>query len=137
MIAVQVEVDDVQERAVRRGLQCCGKHAERDTADDAARDRGVLQDIAVGLTVRERDVEEPTVGRRGQAVRPVDVRRHDPGIDFGLDAGHTISEPDERQLVSGFGGDGGGMVLFEGVPEDLVKVKESHTGRFLKRELNG
>jgi excinuclease ABC subunit A len=35
------------------------------------------------------------------------------------------------------GGDGGGLVLFEGVPEDLVKVKESHTARFLKPELNG
>ncbi|MDN3654451.1 excinuclease ABC subunit UvrA [Ferruginibacter paludis] len=33
------------------------------------------------------------------------------------------------------GGDGGGLVLFEGVPEDLVKVKESFTGKFLKAEL--
>ena len=33
------------------------------------------------------------------------------------------------------GGDGGGMVLFEGVPEALVKVKESYTGAFLKAEL--
>ena len=34
------------------------------------------------------------------------------------------------------GGDGGGMVLFEGVPEDLVKVKESFTGQYLKAELS-
>lgn len=33
------------------------------------------------------------------------------------------------------GGDGGGQVLFEGVPEQLVKVKESFTGKFLKAEL--
>ncbi len=33
------------------------------------------------------------------------------------------------------GGDGGGLVLFEGVPEDLVKVKESFTGQFLQAEL--
>lgn len=33
------------------------------------------------------------------------------------------------------GGDGGGQVLFEGVPEDLIKVKESFTGKFLKAEL--
>ena len=33
------------------------------------------------------------------------------------------------------GGDGGGGILFEGVPEDLVKVKESFTGKFLKEEL--
>lgn len=33
------------------------------------------------------------------------------------------------------GGDGGGRLLFEGTPEQLIKVKESHTGRFLKIEL--
>ena len=33
------------------------------------------------------------------------------------------------------GGAGGGKVLFEGIPEKLVKVKESFTGKFLKDEL--
>jgi len=33
------------------------------------------------------------------------------------------------------GGDGGGKILFEGIPEDLIKVKESYTGLFLKEEL--
>lgn len=33
------------------------------------------------------------------------------------------------------GGDGGGRLLYEGTPEGLVKVKESHTARFLKAEL--
>ena len=35
------------------------------------------------------------------------------------------------------GGDGGGLVFFEGLPEDLVRVKESHTAKYLKPELNG
>ncbi len=30
------------------------------------------------------------------------------------------------------GGDGGGQVVATGTPEDIMKVKESHTGRFLK-----
>ncbi len=34
------------------------------------------------------------------------------------------------------GGDGGGLVLYEGVPEGLVKVKESFTGKYLQAELN-
>lgn len=34
------------------------------------------------------------------------------------------------------GGDGGGKILFEGTPEDLIKNKESHTAAFLKTELN-
>jgi excinuclease ABC subunit A len=33
------------------------------------------------------------------------------------------------------GGDGGGQILFEGTPEDLLKVKASHTAKFLKEEL--
>lgn len=33
------------------------------------------------------------------------------------------------------GGAGGGKVLFEGTPEDLLAVKESHTARYLKDEL--
>ncbi len=33
------------------------------------------------------------------------------------------------------GGDGGGRILFEGMPEELIKNKESHTGKFLKMEL--
>lgn len=33
------------------------------------------------------------------------------------------------------GGDQGGTLLFEGLPEDLVKVKDSHTGKFLKEYL--
>ena len=33
------------------------------------------------------------------------------------------------------GGDGGGKVLFEGVPEELILVKESFTGKYLKAEL--
>ncbi|MBW7893086.1 MAG: hypothetical protein H3C48_19095, partial [Chitinophagaceae bacterium] len=34
------------------------------------------------------------------------------------------------------GGDGGGKILFEGTPEELVKVKESYTGYYLKDELD-
>ena len=33
------------------------------------------------------------------------------------------------------GGEGGGMILFEGTPEDLVNVKASFTAQFLKEEL--
>ena len=33
------------------------------------------------------------------------------------------------------GGHGGGRILFEGLPEDLLKVKESFTAQFLKDEL--
>jgi excinuclease ABC subunit A len=35
------------------------------------------------------------------------------------------------------GGDGGGQLLFAGVPEDLIKVKTSRTAPYLKQELHG
>ena len=33
------------------------------------------------------------------------------------------------------GGDGGGTIIAEGTPEDVVKVKESYTGQYLKKYL--
>lgn len=34
------------------------------------------------------------------------------------------------------GGDGGGNIVFEGIPEELIKSKISHTGKYLKSKLN-
>ncbi len=34
------------------------------------------------------------------------------------------------------GGDGGGKILFEGTPEELIKCKQSYTGDFLRAELD-
>ncbi|MBI4547297.1 MAG: excinuclease ABC subunit UvrA [Ignavibacteriae bacterium] len=34
------------------------------------------------------------------------------------------------------GGDDGGRIVAEGTPEEIAKIKQSYTGRFLKRELN-
>jgi excinuclease ABC subunit A len=34
------------------------------------------------------------------------------------------------------GGKNGGKLLFQGTPEDLIKQKNSETGRFLKIEMN-
>ncbi|MCI4669606.1 MAG: excinuclease ABC subunit UvrA [Bacteroidia bacterium] len=33
------------------------------------------------------------------------------------------------------GGKGGGQIIAQGIPEEIAKVKKSHTGRFLKKEL--
>ena len=34
------------------------------------------------------------------------------------------------------GGNGGGMVIAQGTPEELIRIKESYTGRYLEKELN-
>ena len=51
----------------------------------------------------------------------------------------SLFEPYEDHIIDigPEGGDGGGLVLFEGVPEELVKVKGSFTGQYLKPELVG
>ena len=33
------------------------------------------------------------------------------------------------------GGNGGGQVIFEGTPEEIIKCKESYTGQYLKSML--
>ncbi|HMW33134.1 MAG TPA: ATP-binding cassette domain-containing protein, partial [bacterium] len=33
------------------------------------------------------------------------------------------------------GGDGGGNIVGEGTPEEIAKIKDSYTGKFLKQEL--
>jgi excinuclease ABC subunit A len=33
------------------------------------------------------------------------------------------------------GGDKGGKLIFSGSPEDIIKVKKSHTGQFLKEKI--
>ncbi len=35
------------------------------------------------------------------------------------------------------GGSSGGQIIAQGTPEEIIKVQESHTGKFLKKELNG
>ncbi|EOS8017257.1 excinuclease ABC subunit UvrA [Enterococcus hirae] len=35
------------------------------------------------------------------------------------------------------GGEGGGTILATGTPEDIIEVKESYTGRYLKKIMNG
>ena len=34
------------------------------------------------------------------------------------------------------GGDGGGTILFEGTPEEMITIKNSHTAKFLALEMN-
>ena len=34
------------------------------------------------------------------------------------------------------GGKGGGDIIVEGKPEDIIKHKKSYTAKFLKKELN-
>jgi excinuclease ABC subunit A len=34
------------------------------------------------------------------------------------------------------GGDNGGNIVFEGTPEQIVNIKESYTGKYLKKLLN-
>ncbi|HEY8396704.1 MAG TPA: excinuclease ABC subunit UvrA [Flavihumibacter sp.] len=85
-------------------------------------------------------LDEPTTGLHFQDIQHLlDVvnKLVDRGntvliIEHNLD---VIKVADHIIDIGPEGGDGGGQVLFEGTPEELIKVKESHTGRFLKIEM--
>lgn len=85
-------------------------------------------------------LDEPTTGLHFQDIQHLlDV------LDKLVDRGNTvlviehnldvIKVADHIIDLGPEGGDGGGTILFEGVPEKMVNVTKSHTARFLKIEL--
>ncbi|MES2807482.1 MAG: excinuclease ABC subunit UvrA [Bacteroidota bacterium] len=81
--------------------------------------------------------DEPTTG-----LHFADIKKLLKSFDALLEHGNTIIVIEHNMDVikcadwvidiGPEGGDRGGKVVFEGVPEDLIKVKDSYTGRFLK-----
>ena len=81
--------------------------------------------------------DEPTTG-----LHFADIKKLLKSFDALLDHGYTIIVIEHNMDVikcadwvidiGPDGGDRGGKVVFEGVPEDLIKEKNSHTGKFLK-----
>ncbi|MFK7756114.1 MAG: excinuclease ABC subunit UvrA [Flavobacteriales bacterium] len=85
-------------------------------------------------------LDEPTTGLHFEDVKMLlDVlnRLTDEGntvlvIEHNLD---VVKVADHIIDLGPEGGSGGGQIIAEGTPEQVVKVKESHTGKFLKGEL--
>ncbi len=81
--------------------------------------------------------DEPTTG-----LHFADIKKLLKSFDALLDHGNTIIVIEHNMDVikcadwvidiGPEGGDNGGMVVFEGTPEDLIKEKDSYTGKFLK-----
>jgi len=70
--------------------------------------------------------DEPTTGLHFDDTRKLIVIEHNLDIvktaDWIIDLGRE-------------GGDGGGSIVFEGSPDDLIRCRHSYTGQFLKRHL--
>ncbi|MEN9665016.1 MAG: hypothetical protein RLZZ326_1379, partial [Planctomycetota bacterium] len=85
-------------------------------------------------------LDEPTTG-----LHMADVRQLLVVLERLVDAGNTVLVVEHNLDVvkradwvidlGPEGGDGGGRIVAEGTPEDVAKVKESHTARFLKELL--
>ncbi len=112
-------------------------------AVSAEKEAASLPPSRFALRAPKRDLfilEEPTIGLHIQ-----DVRRLVEVIQRLVDAGHTvvviehnldlIAEADWVIDLGPEGGAGGGRIVAEGTPEQVAKVKESHTGRYLKGHL--
>jgi excinuclease ABC subunit A len=108
---------------------------------------GEAQRVKLGTELGKKDtgktfyiLDEPTTGLHFEDIRHLlDVLNKlvDRGntvlvIEHNLD---VIKVADHIIDLGPEGGDGGGRILFEGTPEELVKNKESHTAKFLKDEL--
>jgi excinuclease ABC subunit A len=108
---------------------------------------GEAQRVKLSTELGKRDtgktfyiLDEPTTGLHFQDIQHlVDV------LNKLVDRGNTVLVIEHNMDVIKVadhiidlgpeGGGGGGRILFEGTPEELIKVKESHTGRFLKMEM--
>ena len=85
--------------------------------------------------------DEPTTG-----LHFADIKKLLKSFDALLDHGNTIIVIEHNMDVikcadwvidiGPEGGDNGGKVIFEGVPENLIKEKDSYTGKFLKERFN-
>jgi excinuclease ABC subunit A len=84
--------------------------------------------------------DEPTTGLHFH-----DIRKLMDAFDALIETGHSIIVIEHNQEVikcadwlidlGPEGGEAGGYIVFEGIPEDLVKVEGSFTGKFLKEKL--
>ena len=98
-----------------------------------------LQRIQTGRTFYILD--EPTTGLHFE-----DVKQLLKVLDRLVQAGNSVLVIEHNMDVIKYadyivdlgpeGGDGGGKIIAEGTPEEVSKLKESHTGRFLKQYLN-
>jgi len=110
---------------------------------------GEAQRVKLGTELGKKDtgktfyiLDEPTTGLHFEDIRHLlDVLNKlvDRGntvlvIEHNLD---VIKVADHIIDLGPEGGDGGGRILFEGTPEELVKNRESFTAKFLKDELKG
>lgn len=108
---------------------------------------GEAQRVKLATELAKRDtgktfyiLDEPTTGLHFQDIQhllDVITKLVDRGntvlvIEHNLD---VIKVADHIIDLGPEGGDGGGRILFEGTPEQMLKNKESHTARFLKMEM--
>lgn len=108
---------------------------------------GEAQRVKLGTELGKKDtgktfyiLDEPTTGLHFEDIRHLlDVLNKlvDRGntvlvIEHNLD---VIKVADHIIDLGPEGGDGGGRILFEGTPEEMIKNKESFTAKFLKDEL--
>jgi len=101
-IAVQVEIDDVEEIAVGGDVGGGGEKAEADLTDDAVALCFVFKGGPVRAAVTDRDVEIFSVGGEGDAVRAADIALQHAGLGGSFEFSAVGAETDGGDAVRGF-----------------------------------
>jgi hypothetical protein len=98
-VAVQIEVHDVGELAVRSDLHRRREVSEHHPARERVVRQGVLPQEAKWCAMRRRHVVVPAVRRHGDTVGSIHVGGHDSRSAFALDVDATGSESQHGDLV--------------------------------------
>ena len=115
----------------------------RPAGDDALRRRGAARQALEGAVARARPGARSTSSTsRPRACISTTSRKLLEVLHELVDQGNTVVVIEHNLEViktadwvidmGPEGGDGGGQIVAEGTPEDIVKAKASHTGRFLQ-----
>jgi excinuclease ABC subunit A len=109
---------------------------------------GENQRVKLAFFLLKEDSQEPTLFIFDEPTTGLhfhDIRKLMESFNVLIDKGHSVVVIEHNHEVikcadriidlGPEGGDEGGYLIFEGTPEELVKCKESHTGKYLKRKI--
>src|SRR5215813_7451657 len=99
---MQVEVDHKKKVTAGTDVECCREETQRRFADHGIVFSRILPDRSERAAMRNRDVIKLPIGRKNDAVWPIDIDRHVARINLVVYARARWSKTYQRDLVRTF-----------------------------------